>query len=381
MTLKKRTAYPEQQQCRSNKVHSMPRKRDIEKLRLGIDELDEEILRLVNIRVEQAKEVGAAKRESLDKTIYRPEREAQILNRLNALNPGPLEPKQIQTIFREIISISRAAESRPRVAVLGPAGTYSQSAAIKHFGHEIENIFVETLEDVFRLVGNNQIHYGVVPVENSTEGGISNTLDCLLTTPLSIVGEITLRVSHALLGKTKNTELIRTILGHEQALAQCRLWLDRHLPTQQRVAVSSNAEAARQASENVDCVAVAGKDVAEIYELEIISQGIEDQSNNSTRFFVISDEAVSPSGRDKISLLFSSRNQAGSLHHLLAPLSNNGISMTRIESRPSRTGLWEYIFFVDVEGHVNDENVRKALTSIEEEAALFKILGCYPQAI
>ena len=353
----------------------------IEDLRRQIDQLDEEILCLVNERIDRAKEVGALKSESGDKTVYRPEREAQILQRLTEINSGPLRPAQLQTIFREIISIARAAESLPRVAVLGPAGTYSQAAVQKHFGREVEHLFGDDIEDVFRLVESREAEHGVVPVENSTEGGISNTLDCLVTTALCITGEVSLRVSHSLVGQAKERGLAKTVLGHQQALAQCRHWLDRHLPALQRIGVSSNAEAARQASENPACLAVAGMETAEIYGLNILEQGIEDQPGNTTRFFVIGSESASVSGRDKTSLLLSSRNRAGSLHRLLAPLSEYGISMSRIESRPSQTGLWEYIFFIDLEGHVNDEIVQKALTVIEQEAALFKVLGSYPRAI
>jgi chorismate mutase/prephenate dehydratase len=354
---------------------------EIEDLRRRIDKLDEEILRLVNERVDRAKEIGALKRKFGDRTVYRPEREAQILSRLTKLNSGPLLPEQLKRIFREVISIARAGESLPRVAVLGPAGTYSQAAALKRFGREAEHIFEENIEDVFRLVESCVADYGVVPVENSSEGGIHNTLDCLVTTPLCIVGEVSLRISHSLVGKEQDRTLASVVLGHQQALAQCRHWLDKHLPALGRTAVSSNAEAARQASENPTCLAVAGIEAAAIYELEVLEQGIEDQPSNTTRFLVIGNESVNPSGQDKTSLLLSSHNRAGSLQRLLAPLAENGISMSRIESRPSRTGLWEYIFFVDIEGHVNDEIIQKALTVIEEEAALFKVLGAYPRAV
>ena len=342
----------------------MKKTNDIDNLRHQIDELDQKILNLVNSRVELAKKVGAIKHRFNESTIYRPDREAHILTRLASINKGPLEGAHVHTIFREIISISRAAEACPSVACLGPEGTYSQLAAQKHFGQETEQVFSESIEEVFKIVESQRAQHGVVPVENSTEGGVSNTLHCLVTTPLSIVGEITLRVSHALLGRTNSIKSVKSVLGHEQALAQCRQWLDRHLPGLPRLRVSSNAEAARQASLDSDCAAIASKEAAQVYGLEIINQAIEDETNNSTRFLVISD-----------------RNQAGSLQRLLKPLSDNTISMTRIESRPSRTGLWEYIFFIDLEGHIADHNVRKALQDIEEEAALFKVLGCYPQEV
>ncbi len=359
----------------------MKKTNDIDNLRHQIDELDQKILNLVNSRVELAKKVGSIKHRFNESTIYRPDREAHILTRLASINKGPLEGAHVHTIFREIISISRAAEACPSVACLGPEGTYSQLAAQKHFGRETEQVFSESIEEVFKIVESQRAQHGVVPVENSTEGGVSNTLHCLVTTPLSIVGEITLRVSHALLGQTNNIKSVKSVLGHEQALAQCRQWLDRHLPGLPRLGVSSNAEAARQASLDSDCAAVASKEAAQVYGLEIINQAIEDETNNSTRFLVISDQQVGPTGRDKISMLLSSRNQAGSLQRLLKPLSDNTISMTRIESRPSRTGLWEYIFFIDLEGHIADQTVRKALKDIEEEVALCKILGCYPQEV
>ena len=252
---------------------------------------------------------------------------------------------------------------------------------LKHFGREVEVVFGDNIGDVFRLVESREVDHGVVPDEHSTEGVISNTLDCLVTTALCVTGEVNLRISHSLLGQTHAGELSTTGLGHGQALAQCRRWLDRHLPALERVGVSSNAEAARQASENSACLAVAGMETAEIYGLNILEQGIEDQPGNTTRYFVIGGESANSSGRDKPSLLLSSHNRSGSLQRLLEPLSEHGISMSRIESRPSQTGLWEYIFFVDLEGHVNDEIVQKALTAIEQEAALFKVLGSYPRAI
>jgi len=359
----------------------MKKNNDIDELRDQIDELDKEILALVNSRIELAKKIGAIKHRSDESTVYRPDREADILNRLSNINKGPLDNSHIHAIFREIISISRAAEARPSVACLGPEGTYSQLAVKKHFGRETEQVFSESIEEVFKIVESGRAQHGVVPVENSTEGGVSNTLHCLVATPLSIVGEITLRVSHALLGRTDNLESVKSVLGHEQALAQCRQWLDHHLSGLPRLRASSNAEAARQASLDTDCVAIASKEAAQLYGLKVINQAIEDEANNSTRFLVISGQQVGRTGRDKISMLLSSRNQAGSLQRLLKPLSDNAISMTRIESRPSRTRLWEYIFFIDLEGHITDHNVQKALQDIEEEAALFKILGCYPQEV
>ena len=355
-------------------------KEEIEKARNHIDKIDNEVLLLVNKRVGLAKTIGLAKKQSDNKTIYRPEREAQIIKSLIELNEGPLSAAQVQSIFREIISISRAAEAPLKVSLLGPEGTYSQLAVRKHFGREINQIFCPTIEEVFSVIEKDQAQIGVVPVENSTEGGVSSTLNCLVTTTLSIIGEIVLRIDHALLGCSTNMNDVDTVFAHEQALAQCRHWLDHHLPQANRIAVSSTAEAARRVGSTNNSAAVASKEAAEIYELPIIEQNIQDENQNSTRFLIISNEKVEGRSSDKISLLLASRHQAGSLHRLLAPLSDNGISMTRIESRPSRVGLWEYMFFIDIDGKLSDTNVRVALGAIEQEAALFKILGCYPRA-
>jgi len=353
----------------------------IESIRQQIDDLDDKILELVNERVLRAQSIGALKQSAGDSSVYRPEREAQILSRLIAANSGPITASHILAIFRDIISVARASEAIPRVASLGPAGTYSQAAVQKHFGCEVEHVFGVDINDVFRLTESGDADHAIVPVENSTEGGVRNTLDCLMLTPLTIIGEVNLKISLSLLGSKRQGGDPTTVLGHEQALAQCRAWLDRHLPELERTSVVSNAEAARQASEDPRLLAVASSENAEIYELDLLHQGIEDMPNNTTRFLVISNEPVGRSGSDKTSLLISSRNRAGSLQRLLAPLSDNGISMTRIESRPAPTGLWEYVFFLDFEGHISDDGVIKALTEIEDEAALFKVLGSYPRLL
>ncbi len=356
-------------------------KEEIEKLRNRIDKLDNEVLLLINKRVGLAKTIGMAKKQSDNKTIYRPDREAQIIKSLIGINEGPLSATQVQNIFREIISISRAAEAPLQISFLGPEGTYSELAVRKHFGTEVNQIFCTTIEEVFSAVEKDQAKIGVVPVENSTEGGVSNTLNCLITTTLSIVGEVVLRIDHALLGRSSSINDVDTVFAHQQALAQCSHWLNHHAPQAHRIAVSSNAEAARRVGTTNNSAAIASEAAAEIYGLPIIAQNIQDENQNSTRFLIISKEQVESSSSDKISLLLSSHNQAGSLHRLLAPLSDNGISMTRIESRPSRVGLWEYIFFIDIDGKLSDVNVGIALDTIEKEAALFKILGCYPRAI
>tara|TARA_B100000029_G_scaffold506928_2_gene590585 strand:+ start:2811 stop:3890 length:1080 start_codon:yes stop_codon:yes gene_type:complete len=353
----------------------------IEYIRQEIDDLDDKILELVNNRILKAQLIGKLKRADGDSSVYRPEREAQILSRLASANAGPLTEARLLTIFRDIISAARASEAVPCVASLGPAGTYSQAAVHKHFGCDVEHVFGVDINEVFRLTESGAADHGIVPVENSTEGGVRNTLDCLMATPLSIIGEVNLRISLSLLGCKESSSDAAMVLGHEQALAQCRGWLDRHLPNVERVSVTSNAEAARQASEDPKLLAVASSETAEIYDLNLFHQGIEDMPGNTTRFLVVSNEPVSRSGSDKTSLLISSRNQAGSLQRLLMPLSDNGISMSRIESRPAPTGLWEYVFFLDFEGHSSDDIVRKALKQIEDEAALFKVLGSYPRSV
>ncbi len=279
------------------------------------------------------------------------------------------------------MSACLALESTLRIAFLGPEGTFTQEAALKHFGHSVKTVPLAAIDDVFREVESDNAHFGVVPVENSTEGVISYTLDMLLNSSLKICGEVELRVHHHLLCKGNDLKKIKKVLSHQQSLAQCREWLDANLPGAERVVVTSNAEAAQLAAEDASLSAVAGDSAAAIYQLNILERNIEDKPDNTTRFLVIGRLETDPTGNDKTSLVLSGRNKAGALYSLLAPIAKHKINMTRIESRPSRQSRWEYVFFFDIDGHVKDGKVRKALAELEHEAAFLKWLGSYPKAV
>ncbi len=351
-------------------------------IRERIDELDLEIQKLLNARAEAAQEVARIKlAEDPHAEFYRPEREAEVLRKVKERNSGPLDGEEVARLFREIMSACLALEQPLKVAFLGPEGTFTQAAALKHFGHSVKTISMGSIPDVFREVESSACHYGVVPVENSTEGVISHTLDTFLNSPLHICGEVTLRIHHHLLSKASALDTVRLVYSHQQSLAQCRGWLDRHLPHAERIAVGSNAEAASLARENASSAAIAGEAASEIYQVPMLEKNIEDEPGNTTRFLVIGKKDALPSGEDKTSLMFSMHNKAGGLHSILAPLAEHGISMTRIESRPSRRGRWDYVFFVDIEGHRKDTKVAKALLVLEKASTLFKILGSYPKAV
>jgi chorismate mutase / prephenate dehydratase len=350
-------------------------------VRERIDAIDQEILRLISERAACAKRVAEIKSSAGHDQFYRPEREAAILRQIKQQNSGPLDGEEVARLFREIMSACLALEQPLQVAFLGPAGTFTQAAAIKHFGHAVQTIPLGTISDIFREVEAGSCQYGVVPVENSTEGVISHTLDLFVSSPLRIAGEVTLRIHHHLMSSEPELSAVKTVFSHQQSLAQCRGWLDRYLPHAERVSVGSNAEAARKAVEQPGSAAVAGEAAAEIYGLQILAPRIEDEPGNTTRFLVIGPEDAPPSGRDKTSLLFSCRNEAGGLHRLLTPFATHGISMTRIESRPSRRAVWDYVFFVDIQGHRDDQAAAAALELLRQESQLFKILGSYPEAV
>ena len=350
---------------------------NLKQLRERIDALDLEILRLVSERASAAHAIGKLKG---DGTVYRPEREAQVLRRVADHNPGPLPEKAVTHLFTQIISACRALEDAFSVASLGPKGTFSEEAAAKHFGGQVPVTLFTSIDEVFRSVESGNIGYGVVPVENSTEGAVGRTLDLLLSTPLKICGEVLLPVHQNLLSKGNDISAVKRIFSHAQSLAQCNRWLAQNCPRAERIPVASNAEAARMVQADADSAAIAGRSAADYYGLPVLAGSIEDEPNNTTRFVVISRQDVAPSGQDKTSLVMSTRNVPGAIHELLTPLAKNGVSMTRLESRPSRTGLWEYVFFLDMEGHQSDENVAQALKAMRELAAFLKILGSYPVA-
>jgi len=354
----------------------------LSEIRDRIDQIDLQIQELLNARATAAQEVAQIKL-SLDPeaVFYRPEREAQVLRMVKERNRGPLDAESVAVLFREIMSACLALELPLKVAYLGPAGTFTQAAAYKHFGHAVNTVSMAAISDVFQEVETGSCHYGVVPVENSSEGVVSHTLDMFLNSPLKICGEVALRIHHNLLGSNADLNSLKAVYSHQQSLAQCRGWLDRHLPSVERIPVGSNAEAARLAVESPNAAAIAGAMAGELYGLQLLAPNIEDDPGNTTRFLVIGQQVVPASGDDKTSLLLSTRNEAGGLHRLLEPLVEHGISMTRIESRPSRRGNWDYVFFVDINGHRDDEEVAAALEALQARAGMYKELGSYPKAV
>jgi chorismate mutase/prephenate dehydratase len=353
----------------------------LDDLRDKIDALDQQIQDLINQRASCAQDVASVKlAENSDSHFYRPEREAGILRKISDRNQGPMSDEEMVRLFREIMSACLALEKPLEVAFLGPEGTFTQAAALKQFGHSVKTVAMDSIDDVFREVEAGAADHGVVPVENSTEGVISHTLDMFQGSRLSICGEVELRIHHHLLAKNSDIKIER-VLAHQQALAQCRGWLDLHLPEAEHVAVGSNSEAARLVSEDANAAAIASGMAAELYGLTILEHNIEDEPDNTTRFLVIGKQQALPGGHDKTSLLISVRNKPGALYAMLEPMAKHDISMTRIESRPSRQAMWEYVFYIDVEGHREDAAVAKVLDALEQEAFAVKVLGSYPKAV
>ncbi len=360
----------------------MNKEEQLIRLRAQIDEVDQRLLELITRRGELAKEVAAVKgMPSTIESFYRPEREAQVLQRIKENNKGPLSNEEMARLFREIMSACLALEQPLNIGFLGPAGTFTQTASLKHFGHSVITTPLSTIDDVFREVEGGGCDFGVVPVENSTEGVVNHTLDTFMNSPLKICGEVELRINHHLLGQALTLDGLQRVYAHQQALAQCRRWLDTNLPRVDKIQVSSNAEAARRVVDHADAAAIAGDSAAELYRLNKIVKNIEDESENTTRFLIIGHHITPPSGNDKTSLLFSTPNRPGALYRALAIFANNGISMMRIESRPSRRGMWDYSFFVDIEGHAQDQVVATALGELQDAASTVKLLGSYPRAV
>lgn len=360
----------------------MAHKKQLQEVRSRIDALDRQIQTLINERAACAEQVAQIKQDNGDEgNYYRPEREAEILRRIRDRNEGPLSDSEMVRLFREVISACLALERPMTIAYLGPEGTFTHAATMKHFGHSIKTQALDAIDVVFREVESGNADYGVVPIENSTEGVVNHTLDMFLRSPLQICGEVELRVELHLLGKDSSMEGIQEVYAHHQAIAQCREWLESNLPDARHVVFASNAEAARIASETGGAAAIASDAAAERYGLQRLVSNIEDEPGNTTRFLVIGEKSAGPSGEDKTSLLVSVHNQPGALHRLLQPLVRHGISMTRIESRPSRRSMWDYVFFVDFEGHVDEERVTTALGELESETTLLRVLGSYPRAV
>ena len=350
----------------------------LKNFREQIDRIDDELLKLFNRRASLAQQIGHVKGES---AVLRPEREAQVLQRMAQANGGPLSNQGVTQLFTEIMSQCRALEAPLRVAYLGPHGTFSEAAVFQRFGQATEGLPADSIDGVFTAVENGAANYGLVPVENSTEGAIGRTLDLLLSSNLKICGEVLLQVHQCLLSNENDLSVIRKVYSHPQSFGQCQGWLNAHLPHAERITASSNADAARLAAEESFTAAVAGEQAAAHFKLKVLAQNIEDDARNTTRFLVIGKQDVAPSGRDKTSLVMSAANRPGAVHDLLVPLAQNGVSMTKLESRPSRTGLWEYVFYVDIEGHQSDAKVAAALTQLKQIAAFVKVLGSYPVAI
>jgi chorismate mutase/prephenate dehydratase len=397
---------------------------ELKRLRKEIDELDDRILAMFNERARLAQAVGHVKLSSAEQggPIYRPEREAQVVRRLQAANAGPLPNEAVERLFKEVMSACRAMEQELTVAYLGPVGTFSEEAAIKQFGQSALGHPVASIDEVFKAVEAGQAQYGVVPVENTTEGAIGRSLDLLLATPLTICGEVMLRVRQNLLrnkaaraaqpspplphagpaqgvqdvpsvavpGAARDEpwpaeggglDGIRVVYSHAQSLGQCAGWLNAHLPNAERIAVASNAEAARLASEHPDAAAIAGERAAEEYGLVVVAPGIEDAAGNTTRFLVLGKDAAAPSGRDKTSLAVYARNKPGALLELIEPFARLGVGLCKLESRPAKSGSWEYVFFIDLEGHRQDARVAEAIREATGHALSIKVLGSYPTAV
>ncbi len=349
-------------------------------LRRRIDAIDAKLLKLITERAELALEIAKVKTESCD-CFYRPEREAEVLRGILASNRGPLADETVVRIFREIMSACLALEKPLKVAFLGPCGTFTQQAAYKHFGHAVEALPLPAIDEIFRAVASDACSFGVVPVENSTEGVVTHTLDSFLNASLLICGEVVLRIHHDLLSRCQELGEIQEVFSHQQSLAQCREWLDRFLPRAKRTAVSSNAEGARLAAIVPQSAAIAGEIAAELYGLTILERNIEDDPDNTTRFLIIGKQKVAPTGDDKTSLVVSADNAPGALYRLLEPFAIYGISLSKIESRPSRQGMWDYVFFIDLEGHQDDPPVAEALKVLAQRARMMKWLGSYPKAV
>ena len=357
---------------------------DFAGIRDSIDSVDARIHALLNERAHLAKLVGISKTKS-GKAVdfYRPEREADVLRKALQRNKGPLRDEEILRLFREIMSACLAQQEPLKVAFLGPEGTFTQAAVLKHFGSSVRALPLAAIDEVFHEVEAGVADFGVVPIENSSEGTVNHTLDMFLSSGLKICGEVELRIHHCLMGRMTGIAGIKRVCAHPQALAQCRAWLDDQLPGVERAAVSSNAEGARRARDERATAAIASRAAAEIYGLTLLANEIEDRPDNTTRFLVVGRKLFGSSGADRTTLLVSASDtdDAGALFRLLGPLAEHRVNMTRIESRPSQKRKWDYVFFIDIEGHVSDPSVAKALVDLEKCASLFKILGSYPRAV
>lgn len=360
----------------------MSKKHSLESLRDQIDQIDLQIMRSISERAQCAQQVAEVKKGQGDQAYYKPEREAQVLRQIMDNNVGPLDNEDMARLFRQIMSACLALEQPIKVAYLGPEGTFTQEAALKHFGDSAISVPQSAIDEVFREVLAGVCHYGVVPVENSTEGVISHTLDSFMDSSLKICGEVELRIhQHFMIGANTNKDNITRVYSHAQSLAQCRQWLNANYPAIDRVAVSSNAEAAKRIQGEWNSAAIAGDMACELYDLEKLWEKIEDRPDNSTRFLIIGREEVPRSGDDRTSIVVSVRNKPGALYDLLGPFRRRNVDMTRLESRPARNSKWSYVFFIDFQGHVDDQPVADVLAELASEVAELRVLGSYPRAV
>jgi len=350
-------------------------------LREKIDAVDRQLLDLISDRAKLAQQVAQVKADLGEgSAYYRPDREADVIKRVLKHNQGPLPDEEMARLIREVMSACLALEQQLQVAFLGPSGTFTEEAAYKHFGHSIQTLATTSIDDVFREVESDNANYGVVPIENSTQGIVNSTLDMFLESNLSIVGEVELRVHQHLLSNVEHISEIQVLYSHQQSLAQCNKWLEAHLPGVKRVPVSSNADAAQRAAGENNAAAIASETAAGVYGLTVQNKSIEDSPDNTTRFLMIGKQDVDATGDDKTTLLISARNKPGALYQLLQPLAKNNVSMTRIESRPSHCVNWEYVFFLDLEGHIKTQTIKNCVEELKQEADLLKVLGSYPRA-
>ena len=351
-------------------------------VRQKIDALDARIQSLISDRAQLACAVRETK-GTLDNAVdyYRPEREAQVLRGVRERNEGPISDAEMLRLFREIMSVCLAQQEPLKIAYLGPEGTFTQQAVNRHFGHSVQALGVSSIDDVFAQVETTDADFGVVPVENSSQGIVSHTLDRFVDSDLKICGEIEMAIHHNLLSQAKSLAGIERVYSHQQSLSQCKTWIRQHLPTAECIAVSSNAEAARRVRHSPDAAAISSRSAADIYGVPILFARIEDQPDNATRFLVIGRQLLVPSGDDKTSLLLAGDEGPGALHSLLSPLARHSLNMSRIESRPACAASWSYVFFIDVEGHAETEPLRSALAEMQASSGLTRVLGSYPKAV
>jgi chorismate mutase/prephenate dehydratase len=351
----------------------------LEQLRERIDALDRQLVDLLNARAAVAQMVGEVKAQQ-GAPVYRPEREAQVITRVQQSNQGPLPGEALAAIYREVMSACRALERRLRVAFLGPAGTFSEQALIKHFGSSVDAVPMPSIDEVFRATETGLCDFGIVPVENSTEGVVNRSLDLMLGTQLTICGEVSVPVRHTCMSRSGSLEGVQRICAHPQALAQCQRWLDTHAKGIERSPVASNAEGARLAGEDPSVAAIASVLAVSRYGVQIVAENIQDEADNRTRFLALGHYRTAASGHDQTSLILSVPDRAGAVHALIEPLARHGVSMKRFESRPARQGTWEYYFYIDVLGHQDDAAVAAALLELKDQAAFYRVLGSYPRA-